>query len=134
MGLRDNRVWLVGPLVILRLRVERIGGLEIPIAVARIRTGFPGGRWLEHHVILVGRQAAEAAAFVGEGGEVEAAVDGWLFPDSHRVWVVADGITFVVPNDVRRRLREHVQELPRLRVDPHLMAVLLSGIRLEGEG
>ncbi len=48
--------------------------------------------------------------------------------------VVADGITFVVPDDVRRRLRERVQELPRLRVDPHLMAVLLSGIRLEGEG
>jgi len=31
MGLRDNRVWLVGRLVLRRVRAERVGGVEIPI-------------------------------------------------------------------------------------------------------
>lgn len=134
MGMRDNRIWLVGPLSLLHVREEQIGDLKIPLAVGVVRTYFPGGGSLEHRVLLVGRLAMEAVAFHQEGGG-EVAVDGWLLSANGRSLVVADNISFVVPASVRKRIRERLREGPQVQMSAEVMAALLSvsGIRPDKE-
>jgi len=132
MGLRDNRVWLVGRLILRRVRAERVGGVEIPLAIAVLRTYFPGGGSLDHEVLLVGQNAMEAAAFCAEVEEPEAAVDGWLLPTpSSRSLVVADSVSFVVSSAERKIVRERLRG-PRIHVSPETLAALLASFRVDG--
>ncbi|MDR7574322.1 MAG: hypothetical protein QN194_15520 [Armatimonadota bacterium] len=133
MGMRDNKVWLVGPMSLTPLRELQIGELRIPVATGTVRTHFVGGRRLEHSILLVGRQAVEAAAFAAEDdGEAEVAVDGWLFSVHGHTLVVVDNISFVAPPQVRRRIRERMRsirrrEAPQVQVSPELVAMLIAG-------
>ena len=131
MGLRDNRVWLVGRLHLRRVRAERVGGVEIPIALALLRTHLPGGGSLEHEVLLVGQNALEAAAFCAEIEEPEAAVDGWLLPTPSRSLVVADSVSFVVSSAERKMIRERLRG-PRIQISPEALAALLAAVRMGG--
>jgi hypothetical protein len=105
--------------------------VEIPIALALLRTHLPGGGSLEHEVLLVGQNALEAAAFCAEIEEPEAAVDGWLLPTPSRSLVVADSVSFVVSSAERKMIRERLRG-PRIQISPEALAALLAAVRMDG--
>lgn len=124
MGLRDNRVELIGPLRLDREVPVRLGnGLSVPALFGYVST-YVFGLTADHLVVFMGRLAREVEIFCEELGEgIEARVDGYLLPAQGRAWVVADNVAFLVPGEARRWVVE------RLRSDDGLG----GQVRLSGE-